>query len=216
MISLDFELFITIIFWVVISVSMLKNMDMVWWSVLLAMVWELYFTLNQLYIITVSDLLISVFCLPDYFIGLGRIKPLELNILYHWLNIGTLRGLFILVKNLVMINLMLVPTSSNLVTRFFRWSNYTIISLIFLAIRSNLWTRLLVSFIDSFWFFIFSWLCCWCFRCYFLKCWQVVWLTPHCVLSSKAFLSWWLLKLISIVVEFILLCEGIFILYSNL
>lgn len=150
-----------------------------------------------------------------YFIGLGRIKPLELNILYHWVNIGTLRGLFYLVKNL-----MLVPTGNNLVTGFFRWIKYTIISLIFLAIGSNLWTNTnLVHWPAAFFFhwfiFIFSWLSCWCFRCYFLKCWQVAW-TPHCMLSSKAVLSWWLLKLISIVVEFIPLCEGIFILYSNL
>lgn len=54
---------------------MLKNTDMVWWSVLLGMVWEAYFTLNHLYIITVSDLLVSVFCLPYFLIGLERIKP---------------------------------------------------------------------------------------------------------------------------------------------
>jgi hypothetical protein len=55
---------------------MLKNTDMVWWSVLLGTVWELYFTLNRLYIITVSHLLISVFCLSYYFIDLGQIQPL--------------------------------------------------------------------------------------------------------------------------------------------
>lgn len=68
----------TILFCIIISVSMLKNTDMVWWSVLLGMVWELYFTRNHLYIITVSHLLILVFCLSYYFtgfIGLGRIQP---------------------------------------------------------------------------------------------------------------------------------------------
>lgn len=53
------------IYYAQLPVSMLKSMAMGWWSVLLAMVWDLYFILNHLYITIVScPLSLSFFGYP--------------------------------------------------------------------------------------------------------------------------------------------------------